>query len=458
MNSHLQKDLQTMTTTPADKSKPKRVRVGKGNTHQEEHSILDGEVKIFRVPQSGGVWQVRMWFTKSQKYFRKSLRTRNLTEAIERAKKLYFDLHYKEEHGEVIFEKTAKELVTLYLKERYETDVQNNHITPERLDTVKSQLKHFLRIIGVDPKGLGHDPDNVIEDNKVKLGSLKFDYLKTYENKRRENHPNVKQMTIANEMSTVKNFYQFCYDNRFLSADNKPVFPKIAKRNRNEKINRDELSRQEWHAIYTYMQRWHNGHSEKEVNERYFVRYFILLLCASGLRFGEARLLRWGDLEVRKDGKGKDAYLRIDLKAGKTGARVVVCRRHDLYRKLKSISNHTSPLNYVFVNNETGEQIVKDVYYKYWKEILEKTGLDKVNKKIVFYCLRHTYATWSLYSGVDIYDLALNMGCSIHFIEEHYGHVKVDKKWHELVGTIDRKDLNLLLGSDDIKVDYKQHY
>jgi integrase len=444
-----------MRTIPDNKSKPPRKRNGKGNVHKEEHFILDERVKIFRVHQSGDVWQVRMWFRKSQKCYRKSLRTRNLREAKELAEELYFDLHHKEKNGEQLFEKSAKELITLYLNNRKEVDVKNRHITPERLDTIKSQLKHFLKIVGATHKDLGCDPDNIKNDNKVKLGSLDFRLLEKYENMRREYAPTVRQITLANEMSTIKNFYQWCFDNRYLSLESKPVFPKIAKRNRNEKINRDELSRSEWHSIYTYMQQWHRGYSKKEQDERYFVRYFILLLCASGLRFGEARKLRWGDWEVRKD--GKDGYLRIDLKEGKTGARVIVCRRFDLYRKLKKLSKHTSKDDFIFVDNETGQPIVKDVYYRYWKEILQKTELDQLNKKIVFYCLRHTYATWSLYAGVNIYDLALNMGCSIHFIEEHYGHVKVDKKWRELVGMIEHKDLNLMLGSDKLTFDYEDH-
>jgi hypothetical protein len=41
--------------------------------------------------------------------------------------------------------------------------------------------------------------------------------------------------------------------------------------------------------------------------------------------------------------------------------------------------------------------------------------------------LRHTYATFRLYADVPIDKLATNMGCSVTFIEKHYGHVQQEK-------------------------------
>ena len=43
------------------------------------------------------------------------------------------------------------------------------------------------------------------------------------------------------------------------------------------------------------------------------------------------------------------------------------------------------------------------------------------------YCFRHTYATFRLAEGVDVYFLAEQMGTSVKMIEEHYGHVNTIK-------------------------------
>ena len=39
------------------------------------------------------------------------------------------------------------------------------------------------------------------------------------------------------------------------------------------------------------------------------------------------------------------------------------------------------------------------------------------------YCFRHTYATFRLMEGVDVYFLANQMGTSVKMIEDHYGHI-----------------------------------
>jgi integrase len=36
--------------------------------------------------------------------------------------------------------------------------------------------------------------------------------------------------------------------------------------------------------------------------------------------------------------------------------------------------------------------------------------------------MRHTFATWALDAGIDIYDLARLMGTSVQVIDKTYGH------------------------------------
>ncbi len=49
------------------------------------------------------------------------------------------------------------------------------------------------------------------------------------------------------------------------------------------------------------------------------------------------------------------------------------------------------------------------------------------------YSLRHYYATQRLLEGVQVYDLAKNMGTSVKQIENHYGHVLATQKTNELI-------------------------
>ena len=49
--------------------------------------------------------------------------------------------------------------------------------------------------------------------------------------------------------------------------------------------------------------------------------------------------------------------------------------------------------------------------------------LSSSGKRRSTYCFRHTYATFRLTEGVDVYFLAKQMGTSVKMIEDHYGHI-----------------------------------
>lgn len=421
-----------MATIPERrKSAPREPRESKGSWTTEEHTVFDGRVKVYRCNQSGLIWQMRVWFHENQKYFRQSLRTPILQEALTKAEDIYLDLRAKVKSGERIFQHTAKELVDKYIDHRgteIRTDEREGSITNDRWVTIRSQMKHYLGFTG----------DNVKVDA---IPNYKFqdyvDYRRTYA-------PKVKQVTLANEISTIKNFYQWGIDRHLISSSSMPLFPKISKRNNDEKSSRDELTIEEWRTIYKYMEHWHKGCGPVEAEEKQFIRHFALLLANTGLRFGEAYQLKWENVKILEEGKSVD--VRIDLKKGKTGKRTIIGRRGDILKRLKRISKYTKPSDWVFVNNRTGEPIVKDTYYKYWNQMIKDTGLDKTSsKQYCFYALRHTYATWRLYSGVHVFTLAKNMGCSVKFIEDHYGHVDVTKQRDMLTKGIDKDVMSFLV-------------
>ena len=67
-------------------SYPPRPSVNKMTSkfYTEEHDICDGEVKLLRTKHSGKVWQMRCWISSEKKYVKKSLRTKDLEDAITR--------------------------------------------------------------------------------------------------------------------------------------------------------------------------------------------------------------------------------------------------------------------------------------------------------------------------------------------------------------------------------------
>lgn len=55
-----------------------------------------------------------------------------------------------------------------------------------------------------------------------------------------------------------------------------------------------------------------------------------------------------------------------------------------------------------------------------WRPALEAAGLDR---ELVPYAMRHTYATFALDAGVSIFELARLMGTSVQMIDVTYGHL-----------------------------------
>jgi len=50
---------------------------------------MDGQAFVFNIPQSSGIWCFRMWVKEEGRQVRKSLKTRDLDEAMRLAREEY---------------------------------------------------------------------------------------------------------------------------------------------------------------------------------------------------------------------------------------------------------------------------------------------------------------------------------------------------------------------------------
>ena len=73
---------------------------------------------------------------------------------------------------------------------------------------------------------------------------------------------------------------------------------------------------------------------------------------------------------------------------------------------------------------------------KLLKQVLAGSGLqeklDATNRVLNQYSARHHAATQALMRGVNIYDLAINLGTSVLYIERTYSHITAMMKSKEL--------------------------
>ena len=99
----------------------------------------------------------------------------------------------------------------------------------------------------------------------------------------------------------------------------------------------------------------------------------------------------------------------------------------DYLDRIRAISKATLPDDPVFttITGKPVKFLYEDAVEKLLTEAELKIGPNGTPRST--YCFRHTYATFRLSEGVDVYILAEQMGTSVKMIEQHYGHVNTIK-------------------------------
>ena len=385
---------------------------------QEQINLYHGDVKLFR-RQGGGVWQVKIWIKEEQKYLRKSLRTRDEDLARRFAEDEYISVKASRITGQKIFKVALHTIIDEWLVEQRKTVGISK--TLGRYQAIVSQtnwLKKFIK-----------DPNYKIEDIQP---SLFVDYYGWRKSKRSE----VVNSTLVNEKATINAIFKFAIRKGYLSAIFQAEFPPLLKSSN----KREALTVEEYRKIYRYMRTKEFLDERDTLKVRHFIRDFTMLLANTGLRFGEARRLKWKHCKVVRGKDEKKKLSEISLSAEMTKnrkARVVQGMRGDVLERIKSYSNYTKPNDFVFVDNNSGNELSRDYYYRGWKFMLKNTGLDMGVKEITYYNLRHTYATWRLYAGVNSRALCENLGTGLKYLEEHYGQMQTKMMRDSLTGSID---------------------
>ncbi len=113
----------------------------------DEEAIFDDAV----IYKRGEYWQFRMWLTKERKYARFSLKTRNRSTAVDKAKIHYHELMSNQLQNKTYFSITTKIGVERYLEQRWK-DVEAGLIVKGRYSTIKTHLEHWLDFIERDVK------------------------------------------------------------------------------------------------------------------------------------------------------------------------------------------------------------------------------------------------------------------------------------------------------------------
>jgi len=140
-----------------------------------------------------------------------------------------------------------------------------------------------------------------------------------------------------------------------------------------------------------------------------------LLSMQTGLRFGEIAALKWGHIGIDKGiievvdpkgGQGRVAFMTVKVKA--------------MFNKMK----RRKPDEYIFTN-ENGEKLNDPprIFHDVVAELGLNKGVTDPRRKVVFHTCRHSFASWHVTAGTDIYAVKSLLGHSNISMTERYSHL-----------------------------------
>jgi integrase len=154
----------------------------------------------------------------------------------------------------------------------------------------------------------------------------------------------------------------------------------------------------------------------REKSESEFDASLLSLHC--GLRAGEIFSLTWGDVDLERG--------RLTLRDTKSGKSRVAIMTGDVKSMLeqKERGGHNE-LVFPGVGGKKRAEIGHS-FDRAVKELGLNNGVTDRRQKVVFHSLRHTYASWLVEQGVDLYTVKELMGHSTLSMTERYAHLAPD--------------------------------
>jgi integrase len=166
-------------------------------------------------------------------------------------------------------------------------------------------------------------------------------------------------------------------------------------------------------------------------------RALPVFLVGTGMRPEEALALEWRDIDRR------DQVARVERVHSQ--GRTKPCLKSDRQRRrvplrarvVEALDQHPRRLDSPLVfPSKAGDYLKGDTFrLKHWTPALRAAGLEHRG----VYACRHTFATWAIAAGLDLFRLAKFMGTSVQMIDEHYGHLMPDSEGY-LLGLLDGYD------------------
>jgi len=377
-------------------------------------------------------WYCRVKLPKADRYKTVSLKTADIDAARERAYDQDSDVRFRIKHEVPIFNRPFSQIAKDYADLQKER-VAAGQITRKRWELVTSAIRVNLnRYVGAvqitlvgQERYLGYPLwrqrtwRERVEREKEEREKALSSNGSTPQKSRAELPARVSDATIRTEMSIFRSIMAYAASKKFIT-DSQVFRGKLPL----AKVRREEFTPEEYKKLHTFARGWiKKARTELQTWNRTVTYNFMLIMCNTGMRPPEAKNLLWRDVAIRTDDQGR-RFVVLHVR-GKDKFRNLVAAGNvaDYLERVRAISKSTKPDDFVFTS-ANGKRALT-LYYTLIEELLTESGLlrSSSGNRRSTYCFRHTYATFRLSEGVDVYFLSKQMGTSVQMIEDHYGHI-----------------------------------
>jgi integrase len=369
----------------------------------------DGRVVLY---QRDGLknlkWQCRIRVPNATGYKVVSTKTANLRDAERFALNLYEDLYMHVKAGGSVQSKTFKQ--------------------------VFEEWKKHVTTMGHTRRGGSWDAtvDRVEKYAVEFFGAMKIDAIKASDFTDfwawRKSHYSKRvpaNGTLKRERTSILPVFKFALDKGYLTEIVSSTAPKAALE------RRPTFTLEEYRKLYAAARRWvAEGQVKATARQRFVAHMYFLVLSNTGMRVGELRGLRWGDLRTVHTADGTRLVAEVRGKTGmrevvfQSGAHKYVERLYD--RRVEELGEAPGSDQVVFCHKDgSAVQSFKTAF----NALLSYAGIpiERNGAKRSIYSLRHFYATMRLSNDTSPFLLAKQMGTSVEMLEKFYGQTVTSK-------------------------------
>jgi len=359
-----------------------------------KHTILGGKVHVYQ-RENSGKWQCATYL--NGKNHRTSTKEDSLALAKDFAEDWYLGLRGKHRRGELHNEKTFKIAAKRFLDEY--AIILADERSPKWIKDHESRIRlHLNPFFG-----------------KLALSQVTAGAVQDYRAQRISDPTKPSRSTLHSEIVSLRQIMKTAQRHGWVNY--LPDFSAPYKTS-GKIVHRAWFSEKDYKQLYEATRK--NAKSQKNARHKWYAEQLhdkVLFMANTGIRPDEANGLEYRDVEIVDDESTDETILVLQVR-GKRG--VGYC---------KSTTGAVRPFQRMMERNqpEPTDRLFPADHKKQFNRILEELNLkfDRQGNRRTLYSLRHSYISFRLLEGADIYQIAKNCRTSVEMIEKHYAvHLK----------------------------------